>query len=252
MRPRHAARCPTFPTASSPSAAPSILRARRARLEALRARRLEPGFWDDPETAAGVEQEISAEKDWVEAYDALAEKRDDVATLLEMQDEVEDADLGAEIERETAAFESALEAFELRGMLAGPDDRRTAIVTINSGAGGDRRPGLVRDAVEDVHPLRRAPRLHPDAPRVPGGRRGRHQERLAPRRRRVGLRLPPRRERRPPAGPHQPVRLGRQAPDVVRERVRLPRDRRRHRGSTSTRPTSSCRRSGPGARAART
>ncbi|MGB3541343.1 peptide chain release factor 2 [Rubrivirga sp.] len=112
------------------------LEGRRARLETLRAKRLEPGFWDDPETAAGVEQEISVEKDWVEAYDALAEKRDDVATLIEMQAEAEDADLEDEIGRETAAFETALEAFELRGMLAGPDDRRTAILTINSGAGG--------------------------------------------------------------------------------------------------------------------
>ena len=109
---------------------------RRARLTSLQARRLEPGFWDDPEAAAGVEQEISAEKDWVDSFDALERRRDDVETLREMQDEADDADLGAEIEREEAALEKALAALELRGMLAGPDDHRTAIVTINSGAGG--------------------------------------------------------------------------------------------------------------------
>ena len=48
---------------------------RRARLDALRARRLEPGFWDDPEAAAAVEQEISAETDWVDSFDALVERR---------------------------------------------------------------------------------------------------------------------------------------------------------------------------------
>ena len=109
---------------------------RRQRLDGLKAKRLEPGFWDDPEAAAGVEQEISAEQDWVDAFDAVAEKRDDVETLKEMQAEVDDADLGAEIEREEAALGEALDALELRGMLSGPDDHRTAILTINSGAGG--------------------------------------------------------------------------------------------------------------------
>lgn len=109
---------------------------RRQRLAGLQAKRLDPTFWDDPEAAAETEQEIAAEKDWVDSFDALRRRRDDVATLRELQDEEDDADLGAEIEREEAALARDLEAMELRGMLAGPDDHRTAIVTINSGAGG--------------------------------------------------------------------------------------------------------------------
>ena len=73
---------------------------RRDRLAALQAKRLEPGFWDDPETAAGVEQEISAEKDWTDTFDALLARRDDLETLREMQAEAQtagadDADLAA-------------------------------------------------------------------------------------------------------------------------------------------------------------
>lgn len=83
-----------------------------------------------------MEQEIAAEKDWVESFDSLQRRRDDVATLRELQAEEDDADLGAEIEREEAALERELDAMELRGMLSGPDDHRTAILTINSGAGG--------------------------------------------------------------------------------------------------------------------
>ncbi|WP_412067399.1 peptide chain release factor 2 [Rubrivirga sp. IMCC43871] len=109
---------------------------RRAKLAALQARRLEPGFWDDPEAAGQVEQDISAEADWIDAFDRLLARRDDVATLREMQAEADDADLGAEIEAEEKALAKALDALELRGMLAGPDDHRTAILTINSGAGG--------------------------------------------------------------------------------------------------------------------
>ncbi len=109
---------------------------RRERLAVLQEKRLQPGYWDDPEAAAATEQEISAETDWVEAFDAVTSRRDDVETLKEMQAEADDADLGAEIDREEAALVTALDALELRGMLAGPDDHRTAILTINSGAGG--------------------------------------------------------------------------------------------------------------------
>ena len=113
---------------------------RRERLAELQAKRLVPGYWDDPEAAAATEQEISAEKDWVDSFDALASRRDDIATYREMQAEEADADLAAELEaditREETALEKALGTMELRGMLSGPDDHRTAILTINSGAGG--------------------------------------------------------------------------------------------------------------------
>ena len=79
---------------------------RRARLGALDAARLAPGYWDDPAKARETEQAHSAESDWVNDYDALVARLGD------------------------------LDAMELRGMLSGPDDHRVALLTINSGAGG--------------------------------------------------------------------------------------------------------------------
>lgn len=79
---------------------------------------------------------MAAEKEWVEAYDRLVRLKEDVETLEELAAEEEDADLGAEIERETARLVDLLEELELRGMLAGPDDHRNAILTVHSGAGG--------------------------------------------------------------------------------------------------------------------
>ena len=49
---------------------------RRQQLAGLQAKRLEPGYWDDPEAAAATEQEISAETDWVEAFDRVLALRD--------------------------------------------------------------------------------------------------------------------------------------------------------------------------------
>ena len=72
----------------------------------------------------------------MDSYDQLVQRKEDIETLVEMQDEADDADLSDEIERESEALRKALEALELRGMLAGPDDVRNAILTIHPGAGG--------------------------------------------------------------------------------------------------------------------
>ncbi len=64
------------------------------------------------------------------------QRQEDIETLAEMQAEADDADLSDEIERESEALRQALDALELRGMLAGPDDHRNAILTIHPGAGG--------------------------------------------------------------------------------------------------------------------
>ena len=56
-------------------------------------------------------------------------------TLLELAEEEED-DLEAEIQAEARRLRGGTEQLELRSMLAGEDDHRNAILTINPGAGG--------------------------------------------------------------------------------------------------------------------
>ncbi|NNF57326.1 MAG: peptide chain release factor 2 [Rhodothermaceae bacterium] len=109
---------------------------RRTRLADLQQQRLSPDFWNDPDAAREVEQEVAALNDWLDTFEALERRRDDILTLEELQAEEEDAGLGSEIERERAALERSVEALELRGMLSGEDDARDAIVNINPGAGG--------------------------------------------------------------------------------------------------------------------
>lgn len=76
------------------------------------------------------------ESTWVDAYDKLVRRVEDIQTLEELAEEEDDEDLEGEIERELAALEKELEELELRGMLSGADDSRNAIVTLHPGAGG--------------------------------------------------------------------------------------------------------------------
>jgi peptide chain release factor 2 len=108
---------------------------RRLKVEELNEHRLNPEFWNDPNRARQVEQEIAMEKSWLDDWDALVRRSEDIETLIELASE-EDADLASEIDRETAELDRQLEKLEFRNMLSGPDDPRNAILTIHPGAGG--------------------------------------------------------------------------------------------------------------------
>ncbi|MEX0821982.1 MAG: peptide chain release factor 2 [Rhodothermales bacterium] len=108
---------------------------RRDVVEDLNRKRLDPNFWNNPDEAKQVEMQISAEQDWLEAWETLSRQADDIETLLLLADE-EDVDLSGEIQAEVARMERNLEKLEFRNMLGDPDDPRNAIVTIHPGAGG--------------------------------------------------------------------------------------------------------------------
>ena len=104
-------------------------------MQALNQRRLDPDFWNNPDEAQRVEQAYAAEKAWVDAWDGLKERAENVETLLLLAEE-EDADLDQDIQQETRRLRKDLEDLEFRNTLSGPDDERNAIVNINPGAGG--------------------------------------------------------------------------------------------------------------------
>ncbi len=96
----------------------------------------EQGFWDDQERAREVIAQIKKLKEVVEPYDRLWSK---VQELLEMEALLEqepDERLAADLEREVAALDDEVPAFEVRSLLAGPDDQRDAMLEISAGAGG--------------------------------------------------------------------------------------------------------------------
>ncbi len=72
----------------------------------------EAGFWNDPDRAREVVEEVRQLKRWTDPF-----------TDLQSRQEVE-------------SLERGIEQLELQNMLQGPDDQRDALLTIHPGAGG--------------------------------------------------------------------------------------------------------------------
>jgi len=94
------------------------------------------GFWSDQENARTSVQQVKALKGWIEPFDRLVGRIEAAIELDELLTAEPDAAMSADVDREVAAVESDLAAFELRSMLRGPDDFRDAQVEISAGAGG--------------------------------------------------------------------------------------------------------------------
>ncbi len=96
----------------------------------------EPTFWDNPEAAQKITQELNDVKSGIETYKNLLTKFDDVQILLELaleeQDDSQEADIAADI----AEIEKGLENLRLEIMLSEPYDGNNAILTLHAGAGG--------------------------------------------------------------------------------------------------------------------
>ncbi len=93
-------------------------------------------FWNDNVAAQKVLQEINQRKLWVDEWNKIKKLLDDVEALTELAEESGEASYENEIISEINKVKQALADLEFRNMLSGVDDRRNAILTIHSGAGG--------------------------------------------------------------------------------------------------------------------
>ena len=105
-------------------------KARRA--SELQQQASESGFWNDPEAAQQTMRQLSKLKSAVEQWQRLADRISDAIELAEMDDE----DLQADLEAETAELTALVETMSLQAMLAGDYDSEDAIFAIHAGAGG--------------------------------------------------------------------------------------------------------------------
>ncbi len=104
-----------------------------AEAESLEERSAQPTFWDDPDSAQKVMQQLSKLREgviipWVE----IKSRIDDTIELAEL----EDSSLEAELEQEAVAIGEQVEKMSFQAMLSGQYDSEDAILAIHAGAGG--------------------------------------------------------------------------------------------------------------------
>ena len=95
-----------------------------------------PDLWDDQANAQRITSRLSVLNAEIDRFTDLNSRVEDLAVLVELGQEENDADSLAEAETELGRVKKAVEALEVRTLLSGEYDAREAIITIRSGAGG--------------------------------------------------------------------------------------------------------------------
>ncbi len=96
----------------------------------------EPTFWDDPDKAQKINQELNDIKTGVDKYKHISQKFEDMQILWEMGMEDKDESVCSDVENEIKEIEEAMEQLELELLLSGKYDANNAILTLHAGAGG--------------------------------------------------------------------------------------------------------------------
>ena len=92
------------------------------------------GFWENPAAAQKQMKKIKDLKKWIDDYEALEGAVEELNLSLEFFQE--EAVSEAEVDAAYAAVIARLEDMELRNMLRREEDSMSAVLKINSGAGG--------------------------------------------------------------------------------------------------------------------
>ncbi len=102
------------------------------RAEQLEAQSSEPGFWDSPDAAQKLMQELASLREEIERWQNLSNRIEDAVELAQL----EDHSLQDELTKEAEALTEIVDRMALQAMLSGPYDRENAIFSIHAGAGG--------------------------------------------------------------------------------------------------------------------
>lgn len=94
------------------------------------------GFWDDYAEAQKILQEITRSNEWISLWNNLDKKYSDIDSILTFAEEESDTTLEEVIEKDISKLTLEVEKVEFKNMLRDEDDKRDAILNINSGAGG--------------------------------------------------------------------------------------------------------------------
>jgi peptide chain release factor 2 len=108
----------------------------RGEIAVLEEQAAAPSLWDDPEAAQKITSKLSHLQAEVRKTETLRGRIDDLEILFELADSEGDADARAEAESELESVRKALDEMEVRTLLSGQYDERSALVNIRAEAGG--------------------------------------------------------------------------------------------------------------------
>ena len=107
---------------------------RVAQIEKLDAQMASPTFWDNPEKAQVIVQQLKCLRSVTEPLRIAIQSCDDLGELASMLDD--DPTVAVEVETEIAKLEIAIEQLELKALLSGPMDDCGAILSVHAREGG--------------------------------------------------------------------------------------------------------------------
>ena len=96
----------------------------------------EPDLWSDQSRAQEITSKLSLLQTSVTQVESLRSRLDDVVVLFELAEAETDEAAQAEAEDELASVTKAIDEMEVRTLLAGEYDQRSALIHVHSGAGG--------------------------------------------------------------------------------------------------------------------
>ena len=108
----------------------------KAKAAELEAQTLDPNFWNNPDAANKITQEIKRSRDTIEEYEKLCARLEDTIALAEMAIEENDDSFVEEVESELAEIEATTEKERISVLLCEEYDHNNAIVSFHPGAGG--------------------------------------------------------------------------------------------------------------------
>ena len=94
------------------------------------------GFWNNPEGSKSILKERTLISNKINRFKKLWKDLEENQILLELALEESDTEALGEVSRQTDSLEKLIDQLSLDLMLAGEDDSKNAIVSINAGAGG--------------------------------------------------------------------------------------------------------------------
>ncbi len=121
---------------SQPSATLFDVDSKTKRLQELTAKMESADFWDKPEAAKKIVEELKLLKAQTEPVESARADFEDAKVAYEMSKEAGDADLLKEADEQLFALRGRMERIELQSLLSGKHDHRNCFMTISAGDGG--------------------------------------------------------------------------------------------------------------------